>query len=178
MLDRYLQNEHLPKRVLWALIFAVIFSVVGRAVPVTYYQFFDTTEYLSIDSPISVDKAYYKPGDLVMVSAGVEAQIDVQAMVLTELVLVKQGSGDYIRVDGSQIVQEAPFRKQDHHIVSNYLKLPNNLPDGSYYWKGNATYYIRGIERTESYISQTFNVTQSGLSPAGQDLQDQINELK
>jgi hypothetical protein len=177
MLQKYLESKHLPGRIFWAVIFAALFSSVSFAIPQTYYKFIDTTEYLTIDSPISVDGTYYKPCDLVSVGAGIESKIDVEAIVLTELVLVKD-NGDTTRIDGSQIVQQAPFRKSEHRLISSYLKLPCELEDGRYYWQGNAVYMIRGFERTESYISETFNVTQSGLSPVGQDLQNQIDDLK
>ncbi len=175
---RYLESDQLAQRVLMGLLMAAAFSIIGWLVPDIYYRHIDQREYLSIDSPISVDKTYYKPGDFVGVSTGIEAHIDLQAVVLTELVLVKTDSGDYARVDGSQIIQQAPFRKSDHHIVTSYLKLPDSIADGIYYWKGNACYQVRGYQRCESYISQTFNVTESGLSPTGDKLQQQIDELK
>lgn len=174
----FLQNPSLARQILSAVIFCMIFMGTAYLWKDTYYRYFDTVEYLSIDSPISVDKTFYKPCDLVAVSAGIEAKIDVEAIVLTELVLVKEDDGDYLRIDGSQTIQHAPFRKQDHHIVSSYLRLPCELPDGRYYWKGNATYPIRGYQRTESYVSETFNVTQTGLSPSGDNLQQQIDQLK
>lgn len=176
----YLNNDHLPQRIMAAIVMCAVFSIIGWLVPEMYYRYIDRTEYLTVDSPISVERTYYKPGDLVAVSAGIEVKVDVQAVVLTELVLVKTGSnnGDYVRVDGSQIIQNAPFRKADHHIVTTYLKLPDSLTNGMYYWKGNACYELRGYEKCESYVSQTFNVTQSGLSPVGDDLQRQIQELQ
>ena len=175
---QYLVGKDLARQVLLSVIMGMVFMIVAYFWKDTYYRYFDTGEYLTIDSPISVGQGYYKPGDLVSVSAGVEAHIDLQAVVLTELVLVQANTGDYARVDGSQIVQNAPFRKSDHHLVTTYLKLPKELADGQYYWKGNACYQVRGYDRCESYVSQTFWVTQSGLSPGGDNLQEQINELK
>lgn len=177
-IDELMQSKTLARQVLSAVVVGLLFMGIAYLWKDAYYRYFDTTEYLTIDSPISVGQGYYKPGDLVSVSAGIEAHIDVQAVVLTELVLVKTETGDYARVEGSQIIQNAPFRKSDHHLVTTYLQLPKVLADGQYYWKGNACYTIRGYEKCESYISQTFWVTQSGLSPAGDGLQDQINELK
>lgn len=177
-LSRFLESQTLARQVLFAALFGGAFMIIAWFWKDTYYRYFDTSEYLAIDSPISVGETYYKPGALVSVSAGIEAKIDVQAVVLTELILVKTDNGDYTRVDGSQITQNAPFRKADHHVVTSYLKLPDILEDGQYYWKGNACYPVRGYQKCESYVSQTFWVTQSGLSPAGQNLQEQIDELK
>lgn len=178
ILSKIANSTTLPKQVISGIVVGGIFMLVAYLWQDIYYRYIDTREYLSIDSPISVGATYYEPGDLVSVNAGVEAQIDIQAVVLTELVLVQAETGNYARVDGSQIVQEAPFRKADHHIVTTYLRLPDPLEDGTYYWKGNACYEIRGYERCESYISETFNVSKTGLSPAGERLQDQIDELK
>lgn len=177
-LSQYLETRNIGKQVVISILFGAIFMGLAYLWKDTYYRYFDTTEYLKVDSPISVDRNYYKPGDLVAVSAGIEAEIDLQAVVLTELVLVKAETGDYAVIEGSQIIRDAPFRKADHHIVTTYLRLPNALEPGRYYWKGNACYEIRGYERCESYVSQTFWVTQSGLFPGGDDLQHQIDELK
>lgn len=178
LITRFLDRQNFARQFLFMVTFGAIFMLTAYYWRDFYYRFLDNTEYLTIDSPISVGNTFYKPGDLVSVSAGVEAKIDVQAVVLTELVLVQAETGDYARVDGSQIIQNAPFRRQDHHIVTTYLKLPNPLEDGTYYWKGNACYKVRGYDKCESYVSETFNVTQTGLSPAGDDLQQQIDDLK
>jgi hypothetical protein len=177
-LEQFMSKPTLAKQVLSSVIVGLLFMGVAYLWKDAYYRYFDTSEYLTIDSPISVGQGYYKPGDIVSVSAGIEAHIDVQAVVLTELVLVETETGNYSPVEGSQIVRDAPFRESDHHLVTTYLQLPKQLKDGQYYWKGNACYQIRGYEKCESYVSQTFWVTQSGLSPAGDGLQHQIDELK
>lgn len=177
-ITKYMLNDHLPERLLFAFLFGCLVMAFVYTTKDIYHRFFDTTEYISIDSPVSVDKAYYKPCDAVKISAGLESRIDVEAAVLTELLLVKENNNDYERVDGSQVIQAFPFRKADHHVASTTLKLPCDLLEGQYYWKGNVTYSVQGYEHTESFLSQIFHVTQSGLSPVGQDLQDQIDELK
>lgn len=174
----YMDSDQLPRRLMMAIMFAFFFSVVGKVVPDVYYRFFDTTKYLEIKSPLSVDKAYYKPCEGVKVSTIITSRLDLDADFFTELILVQENSGDYTRIEGSGITLRTPIIQAEPHVVTNMLPLPCNLPDGLYHWKGNAEYDVRGYERVEPYFSETFQVTQSGLSPAGEDLQEQIDQLK
>lgn len=155
-MTRYLDNQHLPKRLLSAILFAFIFSVVGYVIPDVYYRYVDKTAYLEIEQPISVSKKEYHPCEGTELTTKLVAYVDVNVQSLTQLVLTND-EGDSYRV-GDIITAETPIMARDQHIVSGVLPLPCELSEGSYYWQGNATFSVRGIEKTISFISETFTV--------------------
>lgn len=161
---QYFEGKHLPKRLLMAILFAFIFAITGRVVPDNYYRFGDNTRYITIDSPVNVDRKFFKPCDKVVLTASLSSLIDVDVMVLNQLVLVKDDGIEYNLTD-SLVQFYAPIRKSEPHTTSYPYPLPCNIESGRYFWKGSITYTYRDVAKTVGFISQTFNVTESGLSP-------------
>lgn len=163
------------ERLLFAGILFAIFSFVG-SLPDIYYRYFDNTQYLTITQPVSIDKKNYAPCEKVVLTTKLTSQVDLNARSLVQLILIKD---DGTNSGVGRILQgEVPILARKEHIVSGALQLPCDLSTGRYYWQGTATYSIRGYEKTYSFISDTFNVSVSGLTPGGDILQQQIDELK
>ena len=156
------RREDFTKRFSYAVLFAIAFTIIGWAIPETYYRYVDNRNYLIVDSPISVDKNYYKPCENVILTTSLTALVDMDAVLLNQLVLVDE-AGVQHQIPSSLIELQAPIRKSDAHVVSHHFRLPCDLIDGRYYWKGTFTYFVRDSRKVTSFISQTFNVNQLGL---------------
>lgn len=159
-----LNNRHLPNRILYAVIFAALFSIVGWAIPEVWYKYIDETEYLVISQPISVDKKLYEPCEETTLTTKLTAKVDLNVSSLTQLVLTNE-NGDSVRV-GRVISAEAPIKAREEHIISGSLPLPCDLKEGAYFWQGNATYSVRGFDRTLSFITETFTVEKEATESA------------
>lgn len=156
----YFNSEHLPGRLLWAIVFATLFITIGKAVPDTYFRYFDKTQYLKITQPITMDKIVYKPCDTTTLTTQIEALVDVNVKSLTQLVLIHEGDG--VEKTTIIIAGEMPIKAMGPHIISGELPLPCDLKDGRYFWQGNATYLVRGIEKVTSFITVGFDVNKTG----------------
>ncbi len=156
-------DQHLPKRIILAIAFAIAFVVIPAVLTDFYFHYIDNTKYIMITQPVSVDQKEYKPCDPVLITTTLTAKIDVNIHSLTQLVLIKDDSST-TRV-GEVIPGDIPIRALDPHIISGTIYLPCKLDDGRYFWQGNGTYLVHGYERTFSFTSDTFNVWQTGLSP-------------
>lgn len=171
-LIKYFSSEQLPFRVAWAILFAVAFAFVGTVVPLTYYRYLDTTKYLYIDSPVNVDKNYFKPCEDTVLTSSLYALTDVEVVILNQLVLVKDDGAEY-QLPQSLVELRTPIRRSEPHTVSYPFPLPCDLESGRYFWKGVVTYEYRDINKTISFISQTFNVSESGLSQEAKEVIDE-----
>lgn len=162
-------SENLPRRLFVSLVFAFLFASIGIAVPTFYYKHMDDRQYVIVDSPVNVDKNYYKPCESTVLTTQLAALLDVDALILNQLVLVNN-KGEQFQVLSSLYEIRTPIQKQELHQVSSPYTLPCDLKDGRYFWRGTITYKILGFEKTTGFISQTFFVTKSGLSPAAEEL--------
>ena len=160
----YYFDEHLPNRLLSAMIFAFIFIATPKLLTDFYFHYLDQTQYISITQPMSIDKKTYKPCEPVIVTTRLTAKIDADVTSLTQLVLMKDDIST-VRI-GRVMESKTPVRALDPHSVSSAIPLPCDLEDGRYFWQGNASYFIRGYEHTISFVSDTFNVYKAGLSPS------------
>ncbi len=168
-------DEHFGKRIILAIVLAVVFSVAPKLLSDTYYRYFDKTQYLTIVQPVSVDKKSYKPCEDTVLTATFTATIDVNVDSLTQLILVRD-DGVTTRV-GMPMTARTPIRAMKQHVVSGAIPLPCDLMEGRYFWQGTGTYQVYGYDRTISFVSDTFNVFKTGISPGTEEsIQNQINE--
>lgn len=149
-------EKHQNMRFLYALLFAALFSIIGWAVPELYFKYLDNTEYLVITQPMSVDKKIYAPCENTIVTTQLTAKADLEVDSLTELVLVRE-DGAEVRT-GQTIEATIPIRRLESHTVSGILPLSCELEAGVYFWAGTASYRIKDIPHTQSFISDTFTV--------------------
>jgi hypothetical protein len=107
-----------------------------------------------------------------VLTTSLTALIDVDAAILSQLVLVRDDNSQ-LQLPDSLVEIRTPIRRMEAHVVSHRFPLPCGLEDGRYFWKGVMTYRVRDIEKTSGFVSQTFNVTQSGLSPQAEERIDE-----
>lgn len=136
---------------------AVLFMSVGWGVPEVYYRYFDKTVYYEIQSPITVlDRKEFAPCEVVHFRMYRKSLVDSTSKTITQLELIKDDTSEiveYTTLDGIIIDTNGQFVPID--IAK---KLSCELEDGVYYWKGVAKYYVRGIEKTEPFRTDMFNV--------------------
>ena len=143
--------EHAKHNLLDIMIFAVGAVILGYYIPVIYFRYFDHTAYYSIVSPIEVEKACYKAGDMVTVEITRKALLDLQGVSIRELTLTS------LNKEITHEVTNLALNVGSSKIMTDW-KLPDNLADGVYYFKGVVSYQVRGINKTTSFYSETFTV--------------------
>lgn len=142
----------LGERILGILVFATAFSVLGYMIPRIYFATFDKTAYYFIKSPIAVEQKLYKPCDDVLVHLYRESLINTTAVGVKELVLVKSN-------------EEVARGKDDLAITVGNTNidvkwaLPCNIDQGEYYFRGVVTYTVNGLEKSTTFETEKFTVT-------------------
>lgn len=150
-------DEHLPKRLLMALVGASFFFLMSVLVPDLYFHYLDHTQYIQITQPVSMDKDQYQPCEKTILTTTLTALIDTPVHSITQLVLIKEGSG-VERINGSIHEGTIPVRQLGPHLISGSMNLPCNVSPGNYLWQGVATYQIHGYDRNISFTTSTFRV--------------------
>lgn len=157
-------DEHLPKRVVLALVFAFHFMLIGWLVPELYFKYFDNTNYYTVVQPVPVDKKWYKPCDDVQVTATRTSLVNVNLDVNIELILRKDGDTIF-KVPNGKVHRTATVQQGKGVTILVTYPLPCDLPPGLYYWQIIATYKVHGYDRTYLAVTDTFNVNEFGESP-------------
>lgn len=157
-------NEHMQKRVLYAISGAAVFAFLGFTLPYIYFRYFDNTQYYTVVQPIPVDRKYYKPCDNTILTTTRTSAVDTQATFGVDLVLKDKDSNTILKVPNAHFNTEASV-KAGTVTLSVVYKLPCALPDGLYYWQATMKYSVRGFEHQYTYVSDTFNVNRFGLDP-------------
>lgn len=155
---------HTKKRLLYAAIGAIIFSVVGFLLPYTYYRYFDTTQYYTVVQPIPVDSTFYKPCDDAVLNITRTSLIDISGEVQTDLALKRVGSPDFV-VPRARFHRRISVKKGEHVTISTSYRLPCNLATGVYYWQLTLSYEVRGFQHDYTAVSETFHVNAAGVDP-------------
>lgn len=150
----YFKGDQLPSRVLMALLFAGIFSVIAEFIPNVYFRYFDKMAYYSIEQPISVDKKFYNPCEVTRATIKRVSLINTTASSVIDLVLVKADKSEEKIIN---LNRDMAIIKGER-VLTVHWPLPCDIPEGKYYWQAVMKYNVNGIERTYSYISETFNV--------------------
>ena len=131
MIKDLISKYRLAERSGQAIIFAMAFAVLGYYVPNLYYKYLDSTQYLKITEPVSVDQSVYKPCDGVVLNTQLEALVDINVKSLTQLILIKEGDG----TEKTNVILrgELPIKAMGPHIVSGQLPLPCDLKEARYF---------------------------------------------
>jgi len=151
-MDNY--SKHLPQRILLSMVFAIAFAVVGKFIPEIYFRYFDRTVYYFIEQPISVDKTVYKPCEITRVTINSVALVDITGWSVVDLVLIR-ADNKLEKVAAIQRVSAIP--KGERTLIVDW-PLPCDISDGIYYWQAVIKYDVRGIQKTYSYLTDTFMV--------------------
>lgn len=154
------QRSELPARLFFMLMGAFMFSVIGAIVPGFYYRYLDRTDYYTVEQPVSVDKEVYAPCEETILIAKRNSLIDTSADFSTDLTLVSEDGSEF-KVPNGHINTEASVRRGEVVMKVAY-KLPCDIVDGRYFWQSTMNYKIRGIDKTYIYITEVFEVSESG----------------
>jgi hypothetical protein len=157
-----------PSRFVNATIFAFVFAFIGWIVPMTYFRYFDQTNYYTVLQPVSVDKNTYKPCEKTTITTTRTALVDLEISYTRYLRLIRIGDNAQIIIDEATNKSNVGVKK-GIAIVSKSLKLPCNLEDGRYLWQGVATYEYKNSKKTYVYISEVFAVRKSGIPKNTED---------
>jgi hypothetical protein len=143
------------KNAFWYIVVSsTMFILVGYYLPKIYVEYFDTTKYYEITIPIIIEKNIYKPCEKIRWIMHRKALINMDAMATTELVLMK-GNEEVYREQTPLILEKGEYD------VSMSQKLPCDLEDGDYFFRGIVTYHIDDSTKRFVYYTNTFNVEAS-----------------
>lgn len=139
------------------LLFGILFSVVGYAVPRTYYQFFDRTNYYQVKSPIDVEQVAYQPCQAVKVYLVRNSLIDSQGTAIINLSLLREDSRERI----AQQIKEVSMTKGEGIIITSW-PLPCDVKPGQYFFEGSIKYSVRDFQKFTPFYTVKFEVVASG----------------
>ena len=150
----YLNTDHLPNRLMFALFMAVLSMVLVKVTGDVYFRYFDKTVYYSIEQPISVDKKFYNPCDVTKATIKRVSMIDTTGSSVVDLILM---NADNQQEKIANLNRTMAIPKGTRTIVVDW-PLPCNIPEGRYFWQAVVKYSVRGIEKSYGYLTETFNV--------------------
>lgn len=153
------------------IVFAGLFAFIGQAVPRIYTEYFDKTEYIEFDLPVSVDPKEYSAGEPVNILTNSHVEKNLETSVALQLMKVNQGNPNALTepdlVDDVKIVEQAEvdrviFSQTDDkgRIFTAELPLPSDLETGNYYIQGVIHYQVRGVEKEYYFYTQQFSITE------------------
>lgn len=162
-INSFLDNPR--QRFLYSLLFAALFSIIGWGVPRFYDRFLDHTVYYDLKAPILLDRKAYKACDMQLATSTRNAKINLEIRFVRGLYrLTKDETGNELgpgalkySIERMAVVEAS----KDKTVVAIY-QLPCDTTPGIYYWKVAALYKVNGIERTDIFVSENFNVTPEG----------------
>lgn len=147
--------QELRERRFYVLLFAVLFSLLGRFLPNAYYQYFDRTEYYSIEIPQIEDKNLKVCDDVNYFYKRIAKQ-NLQFAVRVDLILFESGRPEH------QIhtwVAEPNNAEAGELIIENKRELPCDMPEGFYKLRFFYNYDVYGVEKVYTKDSELFQVS-------------------
>lgn len=132
-------------------IFAAAFAILGYFVPQAYYQYFDKTQYFTVETPMQVIGNDFTACDIVPVEVHRKTMFAMQAVSVSELVLYNGN------------VEVARYKKDlsinlDNTAMLTTWELPCSLKPGIYFFRGVVKYQFRGIDKQAEFYTTQFNV--------------------
>lgn len=147
---------------LYGVIGAILFTLGGQIFLNVYYRYFDNTQYYTVLQPVSVDKKFYKPCESTILTAKRTSYLDMIGNFFIDLTLVRSDGAKY-KVNGGHLDKQYSIQTGKDIIVSADFELPCDISDGLYFWQVTVPYKIHGFDRSYTFITETFNVTKTGV---------------
>lgn len=163
------QDMFHPNRIMYALIFALLFSGIGYYAPAFYLENIDKTEYYTMQQPLKMDKITYKPCDTTVLTTTRKSLVDTNITFTRDLKLIRIIDEAHVTIPQARFISDQIVSK-GIKVISVALPLPCDLEDGTYYWEGNGIYKVRNIEKNYIYISDSFEVKR-------ETVEEKIDEL-
>lgn len=156
---KYLNKDYIKQtfhlnRLIYIVIFALLFSLLGTTIPNTYYRYFDKTDYVSVRQPARVDKMLYQPCDTAITQVVRTSLIDVHGDIISYVVLVDGNNLSIRKLYEGRVGIE---NSKDEIFIFKF-KLPCDLSDGSYYIQAVIQYRFKSVEKAYSWKTFVFQV--------------------
>lgn len=144
-------------RIVYIIVFGVIFVFVGIQLPDFYLRFVDKTVYVKYTTPILFDKSTYHACEKQNALTNIQISIDTPIEVQSRLYLSRKTADTYNVVKEYDIHS---FLKAQPAIQSLWstTQLPCNLLPGTYFYRGILLYNIKNISKETAFSSETFDV--------------------
>lgn len=136
------------------ILFALLFVLMGQAIPNLYYRFFDKTVYYAIQNPVEVNKEEYCPCESVRLTFIRNVLVTTSAKATVELIL--KDADTQVEVD--RFTKDLVLDAGQQTIKVDY-QLPCTLESGDYFYNGVVDFSVRGYPKTSAFKTQTFKVT-------------------
>lgn len=148
-------NKNLMNKMLSALLFAMLFVIVGTAIPDTYYKYIDKKEYLTVMYPMGTDKTSYKPcEDLLLISTYTALQ-DIHAISFNNWMKIND-DGSFTKI--LDRTKANVFLKAEGQPFSEQLDIPCDLKTGTYFLSGIKSYDVFENQHNYPFVSVPFNI--------------------
>lgn len=150
-----LKNEW-SQRLTNALLGALLFILLGTALPNLYFKYLDKNVYYKINS-FETTSAVYKQCDLSTVVILRESKVDSSAKRVVDIVLRNEDKEINIPVHG--LTADIFIEKNEAKTIQTDLQIPCNIPNGEYRWLLKIAYTANDIPRYEVAKSNPFLVS-------------------
>lgn len=137
--------------------FFILFTLLLTVTYLTqklYYESIDPKVYFNIGLPVQTDKPEYKAGEFMLLQSPRQSEISVHADSVQELVLVSS-EGEQIEVFHE--LGHVPLLEGESD-VSVRVRIPEDIPEGTYFWHGIFSFDLRGIQKSYSWYSVNFTI--------------------
>lgn len=146
---------HLKERIVYMMIFIVLFNMLGYYFPLFYYRNLDRTEYVTVEVPATIDKQSYRPCEKVIVTVDRRSKINTRGSNVVQL----------IQLVNEETQKRTTLAKDDFIIEVGrvILHLPYIIPcdtlPGKYFIETVIEYKAHDIERHYIWSTEGFSVT-------------------
>lgn len=136
------------------ILFGILFAAVGWFAPYFYHDYIDKTVYYKINSS-KVEEIVYKPCDVVPIHIVRRAIIPLQVNVTITFLKDNDGNIAYSLREFNATVEPTDVPVE---FVDATNKIPCDLKDGKYFFRGSVKYNIDRVTRTEFFQTNPFDV--------------------
>lgn len=158
-----IKRHFAQERILYAMVGALIFLVVGWGVPDIYFKYFDKTNYVFVNQPVHVNQETFNRGDEIAVTLIRTSLIDTRGYVIVQLHLVNDNNSEtkYPLADN-----EIAIAKSDHEVFYQKYLLPTHtptgklIPFGTYHLEAIISYDYRGLPKSYAWKSVSFSIAE------------------
>jgi hypothetical protein len=156
----YIKNN-LAERIVFSVLFAAGFAIIGFYIPKIYYTYLDHTDYYKIISPIKVNDGITQaihPCDSVEVHIERNSLIDSRGFAVIALDLVREDmNGNKDRI--AFTTRDLPLTSGQGVVISHWQVSCDAKTPGTYFFEGNLSYEVNGVKKEEPFFTDKFKVS-------------------
>lgn len=141
-------------RYLWAIVFGLAFVIMGYFAPRIYYEYIDSTNYITVKQPVGTNKKIYQPCEEITFVLERNSMIDSTVVGQYELILVKADSNyDIVREYNDTFIVN-----KDARTITQRYKIPCQLEPGTYFIRGLYIYNFHDVQHQYPIVTDLFTV--------------------